>query len=145
MDEEIMVKKTFKNTSKAGKEYLSVLTDKGKMSCWNGVIFPSFIAGNRLLVKVEEKNGYKNILGIEKDLPNHTIKSNWSEPSEKSAGMLTSYVKDIVVAMIEKGIQLKDEEAKKLAEQVADWYQTIKQRIGGENDHSERPIDPISP
>lgn len=144
MDEEIIVQRAFENESKTGKKYLSVLTNKGKMNCWNSVIFPKFVPRTKLLVKMEEKDGYKNILGIEKELPNET-KYTLKEPSEKSAGMLTSYVKDIVVAMIEKGITLSEEDSKKLAEQVADWHQIIKQKIGGENDNEERPIDSTSP
>ena len=145
MDEDILINKIFKNTSQKGVEYLSLLTDKGKMNCWNKQIFPDLKNGRRLLVKVEEKGGYKNILGIEKELT-PVFETKFKEAREdKSASMLTSYVKDIVVAMIEKGIVLSEPEGIKLAEQVADWYNAIKNKTGGENDNKERPADPESP
>src|SRR3990167_5594149 len=104
MDEEITVKKTFKNTTQKGVEYLNVLTDKGKMSCWDVKLFQHFHVGKRLLVKVEEKNGFKNIQSIEKELNPFEATKFKEAKDDKSASMLTSYVKDIVVAMIEKGI-----------------------------------------
>ena len=125
METEITIKDTQKKNSKNNKEFLAVTTDEGRMSCWNPQIFNQLIAGKRLLVKVEEENGFRNILGIEKELTPE-IKAVSEYIDDKSRLMELAYAKDILVALLTKSGGEPLEMAKLAAQMLKEIKKELK-------------------
>lgn len=82
--------------------------------------------------EVSEDGKWKNIKFLDKlkEADKKEMQTFQKEAREdKTASALTSYTKDIVVALIEKGGSLSPVESEHLAEQVANWYNIIKNKV----------------
>lgn len=110
MKQELTITKAEKKTSKTNQQYLSVESDLGKFSCWNGAILDKLQVGHRYEVTSETVNGFNNILGIERDLGavfNFTAALNAPGQTDKSSTMRESYAKDILLKMIDAAMVQK--------------------------------------
>lgn len=105
---------------KRGKngEYVRFKTNDGWMSCFDEKVIENLkeLEGNTVCVEIEEKQGknfkgevttFKNIIGYhgdEEDIEEkvEVIKMNKSSTSNSDTSYYTSYVKDLLVAMIAK-------------------------------------------
>jgi hypothetical protein len=96
--------------SQAGKEYWSVSTDKGSMTCFEQDIAKKLIsnAGNTIVVEMVEKNNFKNIRGISEEgaievlkVTHDTIKETKDQfakaREEKNKSIYASYAKDLII------------------------------------------------
>lgn len=81
--------------SKNGTPYLALVTDKGKMSCWDSAPVELIQHHNvplKILADLEEKSGYTNIVHAE------LVKHEPKNLDEKQVSVIMSYVKDMVCA-----------------------------------------------
>ena len=61
----IRISKKFDNTSKTGKKYVSILDENDvKYNVWDTMVSDRLTEGQTAAVVVEEKNGFKNVVGI---------------------------------------------------------------------------------
>jgi hypothetical protein len=81
----INVKSFEKKTSKGGKEFMSVHCVEGTMSCWNADLFDMFKSGVTLDALVKEENGFKNIIGVDRQVGTFTVPAE--EPKKFGGSM----------------------------------------------------------
>ena len=106
--QEINIISLEQKTSKNNKNYLSLKTDVGNLSCWQPDLLNKLFAGQKYKVITETKNGYTNIMEIASDLGASPTGVKLIEPfkearEDKGCLMLTAYMKDQVVAGINFG------------------------------------------
>lgn len=101
-------------TSKQGREYKSIRTTQGNMSCFENNVLIDLVknVGNFVSVDVEERNGFKNITGFgQQELgatpaagtPSQATSAPQSQTfSSKDQTFYTSYAKDVFIALLSK-------------------------------------------
>ena len=137
--QEINVIKCDRKTSSKGQEYLSLVTDLGKMSCWQGHLFSKIQAGHRYLVDTEVKNNYTNVMEVREDYGVSPSGVKALEPfkearEDKAHLMILSYAKDLVVAGInygaQRGIDLDQNSLWELAyKNITDAYKKLREEF----------------
>ena len=109
--------------SKKGKGFWTVHTDNGNYTCWNSAMINEIkeYLGGMCQLMIEDKNGYKTIVGLANDIPIKTPQAQKTleaadvpvettvsvSDADKKTTMYTSYAKDIFIALLE---QTKDDD-----------------------------------
>ena len=138
MKEIIKIQSIEKKVGKSGNEYIRYKTDKGYMSCFEDAINTLLLQNKNKAVEVSIRvsGAYKNIIAFHQAMPEWYNKDiadtaqlntpHWSEEkdelvnkgvkeikvknNDRDVMMLTSYAKDIFIAMKEKLGKLEDGE-----------------------------------
>lgn len=118
MKQNVLIKSIEEKTSKNGRKYHSVETDKGKLTCFEASVTLELMSHKlkQVEIEIEERNGFKNITkwygayAIEEEQikPTPTLKEVpiLREPSgNRNQSFYVSYAKDIMVAMINQNVK----------------------------------------
>ena len=89
------------------------------------MIFKDLVAGKKFDIILKEENGYKNILGIEKDLGTQAVKEY---VDNKAQLMELAYAKDIFVSLASRP-EAKDAEPLEIAKLCAKILKQIKKEL----------------
>lgn|SRR3990167_2957023 len=137
--QEINIIKCDKKTSSKGQEYLSLMTDLGPMSCWQGHLFSKLLAGNKYLIDTETKGKFTNIMEVRDNYGSSPSGVKPFEPfkearEDKAHTMLISYMKDQVVAGINfgatRGVDLDTNALWELAyKNITEAYKKLKKEL----------------
>jgi hypothetical protein len=104
MKTNLLIKSITEKTSKTGRRFHSVESDTGNISCFEPAIIENLQKnlGKVVSVEVEETNGFKNLRKFygeaEEKEAKEVVKQDTRNENGKKAGMIVSYVKDLVVA-----------------------------------------------
>lgn len=104
MKTNLLIKSITEKTSKTGRRFHSIESDNGNISCFEPSIVENLQKnlGKVVSVEVEETNGFKNLRKFygeaEKAEAEAVVKQDTRNENGKKAGMIVSYVKDLVVA-----------------------------------------------